>query len=62
MLEIVLTPRDPTVFGKCPLCCKKGLGVPLGDINCKAYTVREWKQRPVCENCETVMVYLYEVI
>lgn len=59
--EVTLTASDPTMFSRCPKCNVSGLGVPLGDINCKAYTKREWRQNHDCENCGTQMVLLYEV-
>jgi len=51
----------PTVFAKCPSCCRTGRGVVVGDYYSKAYTKRKWAQGQVCENCSTPMKYLYEV-
>lgn len=59
--RISLSPEDPTIFAKCPVCCKAGTGVKIGDIFCKAYTPRRWKRDSTCENCGTQLVILYEV-
>jgi hypothetical protein len=61
MTDIRLTANDPTIFACCPHCNVRGLGVPLGDINCRAYTKREWRQSHECENCKGQMVLLYEL-
>jgi hypothetical protein len=59
--DIELMASDPTVFAICEKCNRKGRGVHLGDISCKAFTKREWRQNPVCDNCNTPMTRLYEV-
>jgi hypothetical protein len=57
-----LSPEDPTIFAKCPSCQPEGRGVKsTGNYFAKAYTPRRWKRGPVCDNCETVMVKLFEV-
>jgi len=28
----------------------------------KAYSEREWLRKPLCENCESEMAYMYEVV
>lgn len=61
MEKIVLGPEDPTVFAKCPNCDKHGTGVKPGSYYGKAFTERRWKRGPVCENCETPLVKLFEV-
>ena len=53
--------RDLTRYSVCPRCNRKGKGVPLGDISCKAFTEREWRGNPACENCGDPMVLIYEV-
>jgi hypothetical protein len=60
--EVTLTANDPTVFAVCPRCNARGKGVLLGDINCKAFTRREWRMNPECENCHRQMVFIYEYI
>lgn len=49
-------------WAKCPVCCRTGTGVPVGDYYSRAYTERQWKRSPVCENCGTSMRFLYEVV
>jgi hypothetical protein len=61
MTDIKLQEDDPTVFAKCPSCCKGGTGVPFGQVYLKAFTKRKWARGPLCENCETPLVRLYEV-
>jgi hypothetical protein len=61
MNEITLNESDRTFFAKCPVCCKTGKGVPVGDYYCMAYTRRQWSRNPKCENCETPMRFLYEI-
>jgi len=61
MDKIMLGPEDPTIFAKCLNCNKGGRGVKLGDIFCKAYTVRKWKRGQVCENCGGELTVLFEV-
>lgn len=51
MDKITLGPEDPTVFAICARCNRKGIGVTIGDIFCKAFTARRWKREPTCENC-----------
>ena len=59
--KVTLGPEDPTIFAKCPKCNKTGKGVKIGDIFGKAYTVRRWKREPVCENCGSQLVKIFEV-
>lgn len=59
--KITLGPEDPTIFAKCPNCDKHGDGVKPDAYYGKAYTERRFKRGPVCENCETPMVKLFEV-
>ena len=59
--NIELNPSDPTIFAVCLVCNRRGLGVPLGDINCKAYTRRDWHRDSSCENCDSQMLKIYEV-
>lgn len=59
--KITLGPEDPTVFAICPICNKRGTGVKIGDIFCKAFTARRWKRQPTCENCDSQLVLLREV-
>lgn len=59
--KITLGPEDPTIFTKCPVCCKRGLGVKLGDIYCKAFTSRRWKKGQDCENCGTPLEVVFEI-
>lgn len=59
--KVSLSPEDPTIFAKCPRCCKSGVGQKLGDIFLKAFTVRRWKRSPICENCGTDLIILYEI-
>jgi hypothetical protein len=61
MIDIKLMEDDPTIFAKCPTCCKGGNGVKFGPIFLRAYTARKWQRGPVCDNCNTAMVFLYEV-
>lgn len=58
---IEMSDRDLTHFMVCQKCNRRGLGVPLGDINCKAYSKRDAESNPKCENCKTVMTLIYEV-
>lgn len=60
-MKIALGPEDSTIFAECPVCCRRGKGVPVGDIYAKAYTPRRWKRGPECENCSTLMVKLFEI-
>lgn len=61
MDKINLSPEDPTIFAGCPRCNKRGIGRTVGDIYCKAFTLRRWKRNPVCENCATPLELIYEV-
>ena len=58
---IALNSEDPTIFAKCPNCCKSGRGVKVGNYFSKAYTERRWKKGQVCENCETPLVVVFTV-
>jgi len=59
--KLTLSPEDPTIFAKCPHCCRSGKGKKMGDLFLKAFTARRWKRNPVCENCGGPLVVLYEV-
>jgi hypothetical protein len=59
--DIRILPSDPTVWAKCPKCCKTGLGVHVGQYFSKAYTADKWARGQICENCETPMVELYRL-
>lgn len=61
MRETSLSESDRTVFAKCPKCCRTGKGTLAPNFYSMAYTKRQWKRSPTCENCGTVMKYLYEV-
>ena len=56
-----LSSEDPTIFAKCPVCCKMGLGVKVGQYYSKAFTERRWKKGPVCENCNTPLVAVFTI-
>ena len=59
--KISLSPEDPTIFAKCQKCSRSGKGEKVGDIFLKAFTARRWKRSPVCENCGSELIILYEV-
>jgi hypothetical protein len=59
--EIRLLDEDPRFFAQCPKCCRKGKGVHFGQVYCAAFTKRKWERKPVCENCKTPLVLLFEV-
>lgn len=59
--KISLSPEDPTIFAKCPRCCKTGRGEKIGDIFLKAYTTRRWKRDSLCENCGSQLIVIFEV-
>jgi hypothetical protein len=59
--KIVLGPEDPTIFAICQICNKRGLGVTVGDIFCKAFTARKWKRNPVCDNCGGSLTVVREI-
>lgn len=61
MDEIRILPSDPTVWAKCPNCCRTGIGVLVGEYYSKAYTADKWSRGPVCENCGTPMKELYRL-
>lgn len=61
MDKINLSPEDPTIFAGCPKCNKRGIGWKVGNYYSKAFTVRRWRREPVCENCNTPLVVLYEI-
>ena len=62
MTQVTLEFDDPTVFAKCGgKCCRSYPGKKVGDYFARAYTVRKWKRGPVCDNCSSPMVFLYEV-
>lgn len=53
---------DPTIFAKCGgACCQHQNGKKVGLYFGKAYTDRKWKRNPVCDNCGSPMVFLYEI-
>jgi len=53
---------DPTIFAKCSGPCTRSYpGHRVGHYFAKAYTVRKWRKGPVCDNCGSPMVFLYEV-
>lgn len=62
MDKIVLGPEDPTIFAVCPVCNRTGTGVKIGDIFCKAFTLRKWKRNPVCDNCGGELTKLREIV
>lgn len=53
---------DPTIFAKCGgACCQHRNGKKVGTYFAKAYTERKWKRNPVCDNCGSPMVFLYQI-
>lgn len=53
---------DPVVFAKCGgKCSKTGNGNSIENIFYKAYPRRRWDRRPVCDNCKSPMVMLYQI-
>lgn len=59
---ITLDHDDPVVFAKCSgRCSQRGPGSSIESIFYKAYPRRHWDRRPVCDNCKSPMVMLYEV-
>lgn len=58
---IRLTTEDPTVFAKCPVCCKRGTDGRATKYYASSYPVRKWKKGPLCENCESPMVEVYSI-
>ncbi len=60
-LNFRLMPSDPTIFTQCPSCCRKGVGSRLLSYFAKAYSAREWRKGPKCENCGGALDVLYEV-
>jgi len=62
MIEIRLDYSDPTVFAACGGACNHHYpGKKVGMYFGKAYTERQWKRHPVCDNCGSPMRFLYEV-
>lgn len=61
MTDIFLNQEDPVIFAKCPKCSRSGTGVKVGNYYGKAFTERRWKRNPVCENCETPLVVMFEI-
>lgn len=61
MFKITLSDEDPTVFAKCPRCCRTGKGVITGDYYARAYPRKKWGKGKSCPNCETPLVVMYEV-
>ncbi len=61
-MEIKLLPGDPTVWGRCPHCCRTGIGVVVGDYYALAFPRHKWERGPRCENCETPLEFMYEVV
>ena len=61
MKQIRLTDSDRTIFAVCPKCNVSGLGMKAPRYFSMAYTRRQWKRGPVCDNCGTSMQYKYEV-
>ena len=53
---------DPVIFAACSGVCNQHYpGKKIGKYYGKAYTVRQWKRSPVCDNCGSQMRYLYEI-
>ena len=59
--EITLTVDDPTIWAKCPNCCRAGTGVVVGNYYARAYSRRRWGKGKTCPNCETRLEIMYEV-
>ena len=52
-----LTDEDPSIFAKCPRCdSRRGRGEKFGFFYGKAFSVRQWRRQPTCENCGAVLV------
>lgn len=59
---ITLNYDDPVIFAVCSgKCCQSYPGKKVGNYFGKAYTVRGWKRKPVCDNCKSPMRRIYEV-
>lgn len=58
---IRLLPEDPTIFASCPRCTRTGVGSRTKFIYQSAFNRRKWARKPVCPNCKTRLVKLYEV-
>ena len=61
MQEVRLTDSDRTIFAICPVCNRSGLGLKAPKYFSMAYTRKQWKRNPVCDQCGTAMEYKYEV-
>lgn len=60
--SIELSPDDPTIWAKCPKCCKTGRGIVVGNHYARAFSRKKWgKGNKTCPNCETRLEYMYEV-
>lgn len=61
--QITLDYDDPVVFAKCGgRCSQRGPGSSIANIFYKAYPRRRWDKHPVCDNCKSPMVMLYEIV
>jgi DNA-directed RNA polymerase subunit M/transcription elongation factor TFIIS len=61
MKEVRLTDSDRTMFATCPECNKTGLGLKAPRYFSMAYSRKQWRRKPVCDNCGAKMVLRYEV-
>lgn len=68
MRNITLDPSDPTIWGKCPKCTASYPGKKVGDYYAKAFprkregrTAAEVLAGQTCENCGSVLEFMYEV-
>lgn len=61
MREVELTDSDRTIFAICPVCNRTGKGTKAPNFFSMAYTKRQWRRGPVCDNCESPMQFKYEV-
>lgn len=50
--EITLTSQDPTIFVMCDKCNRLKADGTYGDYYGASFTKQQWKQSPVCPNCE----------
>jgi hypothetical protein len=56
-----LTDEDPSIFAKCPRCDSRGRGVKFGNYYGKAFSVRQWRREPTCENCGDALVEISRI-
>lgn len=56
-----LTDEDPSVFAKCPKCDRHGMGVKPNRYFGRAYSARQFRRTPTCDNCGTSMVELFRL-